>query len=455
LLRDKKYLGKICEAGNAALLSHCTDDNAEKNHIEIKIKQSDMVGWTDMLARLNTTNNNIYQSNIDCKGNDCVLSIFYKPLFLNGVSNYPYWLLHQAIAKKEYYFKKSKNGHGFDLKLGYSCNNNCRHCVIKPNLWKIERETPAKVKHSGEKGMVCGKDLSFDDVVNDIFRSHDFLQSTSVVLTGGEPTVRPDFIKILRWLYYNRPDMQVSLQTNGRMLSDIELVKKMRRYTRNFYAVVAIHGPEEVHNYIVNNRKDKGNPYLETVAAIHNLREIFKDSPSFGIRTEIVLSNYNYGCLFENIVEQHQKMGIKEIGISYPHLDGFDADYVSKVAPKMKDLIPLLKKINGYLKEHPDLSVAIEEIPLCIYAQFTNSLMIEDMSIRQDNVKVAYLEQITDDFYQLWLNSHKKTCNCCRCAFNDYCVGVWWENYHLNVEALIPILKKEDLSFERVKNHNS
>jgi molybdenum cofactor biosynthesis enzyme MoaA len=97
-------------------------------------------------------------------------------------------------------------------------------------VWALEREG-AELYHDPAFGLRCSRDLAFDEVVKQLMSAEVYSAGT-VTITGGEPTIREDFIDILMWLYYNRPDKAVAIQTNGRRLSDLNLVKSVRRFTR-------------------------------------------------------------------------------------------------------------------------------------------------------------------------------------------------------------------------------
>lgn len=178
-----------------------------------------------------------------------------------GIDEYSVNVVYRLLENDEYLYGFYGNGIKYDVKLGWSCNNNCKHCVVKPFLFEIQEREPENIVLDSGFGMWCKKDLSYDDIIELLQENSDV---SSVVITGGEPTIRKDLVDILSWIYFNKPHVSVAIQTNGRNLSNIDLVKKIRRFTRDIFFVVAIHGLEKTHNLIVNNRKDKGNPYRET-----------------------------------------------------------------------------------------------------------------------------------------------------------------------------------------------
>ena len=89
-----------------------------------------------------------------------------------------------------------------DLKTGFICNNNCYFCVQADNKLKENRD--------------------FADLKKDLIQLRK--SCDEVVLTGGEVTIRKDFLKIVKLckkLGYNI----IQIQTNGRMFSNLDFCK--------------------------------------------------------------------------------------------------------------------------------------------------------------------------------------------------------------------------------------
>ena len=84
----------------------------------------------------------------------------------------------------------------FDLKVGFSCNNKCVHCVI---------EDKAKYRDLYTQEI-------FDIIKNEV-------KDEDITLTGGEPTIRNDFLDILKFIK-NNTNSKIILQTNGRKFKD-------------------------------------------------------------------------------------------------------------------------------------------------------------------------------------------------------------------------------------------
>ncbi len=125
------------------------------------------------------------------------------------------------------------------LELTYSCNLRCAHCIVSA-------------------GKPLPQELSTGEW-KEVIDQADEMGVFQVALTGGEPTLRRDFVEIVR--YINR-SMDVSVATNG-LLKDplLEVVQEV------VYFQISLDGGEEFHD---KNRRVKGawRRALETAEAL-------------------------------------------------------------------------------------------------------------------------------------------------------------------------------------------
>lgn len=353
----------------------------------------------------------------------------------------------------------------FDIEVGYTCNNNCIHCVIKPNVMEMNRTQKVL-------------DLTTSEI-RGIFLLDDIRGAKTITLTGGEITIRPDFKEIINdlktVLEQHNENPIIFLQTNGRKLTDkIEFLKETGL---NFYYVIAFHSSNEVlHNKIVGNTKAGESPFLETLQAINKIKEVYKGLDGFG-RIEMVLSRYNIKDIAQS-VESFYEMGIKTIGISYPHLTGFDRIFnmkyvkdtgteyphfieeplgigetlANKIGFGYSELSPVLEQIHSLMKEHPDLSVYLEEVPLCVMRDGTGKMLEYLPNLwfmcHQPGEKTKAVtsdRQIMDNFVEEFIKEHEQPKECRFCALRKECLGVWKEVAHIyRGQGLIPITKEEN-----------
>lgn len=333
-------------------------------------------------------------------------------------------------------------GKTFDIKVGYTCNNHCLHCVIEPN----------KEKALSSKKKIDASFRSLIDTINE----KDVAEAESLVLTGGEITIRRDFIRILEYIYRKYPNKYVNIQTNGRELG--KYVEKIKSISDNINFTIAIHSmDEDIHNAIVNNKQKNSNPFKETMNSIDKIKEVygsFNDSH----RVELVLSNKNKNDLSKTI-ETLVNLGIYSIGISYPHLDGFYAfngvEKVKEIGFPYSDLKSQIPKIVKIANQNKNVALMFEEFPPCIwrdkdgvlYKNLPNNIMtLGSHTEESTSVKYPDQEDANLDFGQTWINMHKYTKNCQECILKEKkeCLGIWEESKAIwNGKGLIPIKKEE------------
>lgn len=313
------------------------------------------------------------------------------------------------------------SGKIYDLKVGYSCNNNCIHCVIRPNIMDIHRKGYSKI------------DSNYNEIIECI-NSKEFSEAETITITGGEPTLRREFMRIMKYIVAKYPNKKINLQTNGRLLS--KYLEELHSLSNNIGFVIALHSiDEKVHNLVVGNKNEKGNPFNETMDTLNKIKEIYGQFKNVA-RIEIVLSSINYKSIVETVKALHE-MDIDRIGISYPHLDGFygegGAEMVRDIGLSYEELKTVLPGLYNYSKENQDLIIEIEEVPICMFRDYSGNILapiknINAMVMGGGEVSVKFPErEVENDFRTIWLNIHKKSNKCGECVFNERCCGVWFE----------------------------
>ncbi|WP_459195602.1 radical SAM protein [Wukongibacter baidiensis] len=329
----------------------------------------------------------------------------------------------------------------YDLKVGYSCNNRCEHCVIEPNVWEIKRK-------NAELNTDTKIDCNYKELI-DCMNSTEFFEADSIVITGGEPTIRKEFMRLLKYIKRNYPEKKIILQTNGRKLKDF--ISEIRKNDMNIYFVIALHGFEETHNQITKIKS--GNPFKETWESIEEIKRAYGSFDNLG-RMEIVLSKKN---IFEvpDFVEFLYKNDIKDIGISYPHLDGYaniDFRLVKNIGFSYGELRKVIPKFYDLAIKYSDLILSFEEVPKCMWRDEDNNLykkmpknitslnhsLCEDVSVKYPH------KTIDSNFNERYRLMHSKVNVCRQCIYDSACLGTWEEAFEVfGGEGFIPVKEYE------------
>lgn len=289
-----------------------------------------------------------------------------------------------------------------DLKVGFSCNNNCIHCVISD-----------KTKE---------KDLSLEQIkelVNGYIEQYGEIQLT---LTGGEVTIRKDFIQLMDYVKEKKSEGKITfadMQTNARMLSHND--RAMAAAEAIDFFLVAIHSSiPAIHDTITG----ANGSFEQTKQAIINLK---KYAGSDRIATQTVINQMNIGHLpdvYKFIVED---LGLSECNITFPHPIGVCLS--DKIVPTYEYAQFFINESLDYCLKH-NIQPYIEAIPFCVWNPGMNrQYAIEFLKKRNiDVIGYGGEKDSTVDYASLFDEGHRKYDTCKKCPYFSVCEGVWKEH---------------------------
>lgn len=289
-----------------------------------------------------------------------------------------------------------------DLKVGFSCNNNCIHCVISD-----------KTKE---------RDLSLDQIKELIDKYILQYGEIQLTLTGGEVTIRKDFTQLLELIKKKKDEGKivfVDMQTNARMLADADRALAATEVIDFF--LIAIHSNiPEVHDSITGA---KGS-FEQTKQAIFNIK---KYAGTEKIATQTVINQKNIGHLpdiYRFIIDE---LGITECNITFPHPIGVCLS---------NKIVPTYEYAKKFINESLDYCLSknvrpyIEAIPFCVWNPGINRQYAIDFLNRRNIDVIGYggEKDGTVDYASLFDEGHRKYISCQKCPYFNMCEGVWKEH---------------------------
>lgn len=227
----------------------------------------------------------------------------------------------------------------YDLKVGYSCNNRCKHCVIAGNK--------ANIVAKGEK-----VDLSLNEIMELIDKNCNE-NVKRIVLTGGEITIRKDFEEIIQKC--KEKELIVSIQSNGRRFCDDKLVDVLTLLPDVSVAIALHSSKKEIHDKIT----DVEGSFEETCSGIRNLTR-----KAIPVCVKVVISQYNQRDLSDLTMLSHE-LGAESMNIAFPHGLGAAEWNFDSVIPRYRDLRDELASVCEISKKLA-IWVDFETIPCCI-----------------------------------------------------------------------------------------
>ena len=282
------------------------------------------------------------------------------------------------------------SGKRLDIKTGYTCNNNCRFCVQAESKYKGNRTTKEIKRDLEESRKRCD----------------------SIVLTGGEVTIRDDIFELVNYaksIGYT----EIQIQSNCRMCSDINFVKKLIKAGATQFSP-AIHGhKEEIHDYLT---RCPGS-FEQTLMAIKNLREL---KQLILANTVVVKPNYRY---LEEIARLLIRLKVDQFQFAFVHPMGNAWKNFDNIVPRISLVAPYIHK-GLQVGIDSGINVMAEAMPYCLmrgYEEYVSERFIPETEIKtgvtfDKRFSVTRIKEGKTKFPQ-----------CKKCRYDNICEGPWKE----------------------------
>jgi len=240
------------------------------------------------------------------------------------------------------------------------------------------------------------------------------LDKTYINITGGEPTLHPDFFAFLWFLRKETPHTEITLLTNGRKFSDRDFTVKFCKIAKQPFSVaIALHS---------NNKREfekitgiKGS-FDETIKGISNLFEFFKGE----IELRLVLHRLNINSVGNIIKFIKDKFKVyKNWHLTFIHyeIEGIACRNNRRISLRLADSARIIDKNYDLLS---DIKFRLYHFPLCI---------IEPYLRKYSMITLPMEERIY-------------TKKCRRCRLREKCVGLMKDYYEIYGDKELKTIKK-------------
>ncbi len=277
-----------------------------------------------------------------------------------------------------------------DLKVGFTCNNKCRFCV---------------------QGNKRDKHGDFDTTTLLARLEEGRRESDQIVFTGGEATIRKDFIDLVaraRSLGY----AAIQIQTNGRMFSDHSFCERTIEAGANNFSL-ALHGhTPELHDYLT---RAEGS-FRQTVKGIRNLKGL---DQYVGTNTVVTRSNYRN---LPEIAGLLVHLGVDQFQLAFVHALGTAGENFDSVVPRYTLAEPYVKAALAAGLRAKKI-VMTEAIPYCFMDGF-HDYIAEKIIPRTKIYDLQTLDDYTE--YRRTIGKQKGPA-CSGCRHDEACEGPWRE----------------------------
>lgn len=285
-----------------------------------------------------------------------------------------------------------------DIKLGYTCNNHCIHCVIADQRDRAQRI----------RGSVDRSGAEFRRELADAHRRG----MSDIVFTGGEPTIRRDLPQLMEQA--RALGFRLHVQSNARMLAYRPFAERLAAFDATW--VVALHGPDAaVHDRVT----EVAGSFEQTVAGIRNLTALGQR-----VVGKTVLSKVNYAHLPE-IVGRLAELGVGLANVAFPHALGSARSRFDEVVPRYRDVMPYVVRAIELHRER--LQLWFEAFPLCLMRGHEEFVAEYACAALKRPAIHKQLDMETRDWREARQEQKTKLPGCAACRHDAVCEGPWRE----------------------------
>lgn len=271
-----------------------------------------------------------------------------------------------------------------DLPIYNKCNNNCKMCSNPDSFWEMKRgfSLPYLLRridkfYKGEKVFLGNYRDTF-------------------YITGGEPTLSPHLVTVIKRIGYLFPNSRIVCLTNGRMFSYVDYVKGLLQLSAVSELAISIHGhKEEIHDKITGV---KGS-FSQTFTGLKNAFQFKKPAQLIEIRVVIHRLNYKFlNAITKFILEEFPL--VDRLVFIFFEIEGQAYKHLATLRLTYAQLFPYISKIYNLIHYFSD--VRFYHFPLCtMTANF-----FPYISRTLPDSEVAFLDK------------------CNECNVKEFCLGV-------------------------------
>lgn len=243
-----------------------------------------------------------------------------------------------------------------DIAVWNKCDNKCVMCT---NM------TSFALQHSGQyrlKAQIEKLERYLKGLGKIYLKNAD--NAGYVNLTGGEPTLHPEFFQLLAYFRRRLPGTPITLLSNGRRFADRRFAARFAAAARPpFGAAIALHGPDaRTHDAVAGVR----GAFAQTVKGLHNLLEL---APSLNLEVRIILTKKNAAALprtLKFLLREFPDTARYSVTVIHYEIEGMSETNHKSVGLRFSVSSRVLGRALPLIRRFTDLR--LYHFPLCVVA---------------------------------------------------------------------------------------
>lgn len=297
------------------------------------------------------------------------------------------------------------------LALGYACNERCRCC---PLVHKNDRE----------------KFISFDRLLQEADQMVSY-GVTDVTLSGGEPTLHPDIIQLVKHFHDNK--IGVHILSNGERFSDIAFADEFLKLCMEGRLTVTT----TFHSWNAIEHEYQNGSQGSFLRSLNGLKYLDRNGLQVSIKHCITKNNYQYLTTYLRFVLESfssqaeiQFWGIDLYGMEREQAQENFVDF-QLIRPYIQEAVDIFEASGRARRQ----ALNINNLPLCMcdcyYWRYFTSPEKDFYVAHNENGSI------------LEANSGPASIRCKECLFRHACMGAYFSNFELLGDDIVSVPKME------------
>jgi hypothetical protein len=290
--------------------------------------------------------------------------------------------------------------------FGYACNQKCICCPC-------------------EKDQRLKKVIEIKELQKEIDRMVE-IGVTDVTVSGGEPTVYPNFFEVITYLV--NKDLNIHILSNSEKFANIEFAKKFVETTRgkNVTVTTTFHSYKELEHEKQNGSKGSFNRSLNGLK--------FLDENNIQVSLKQCITSYNYKDL-KNFIKFLTDNFSARAEIQFWGIDlcGMDEKSARKYFVEFKEIKPYIEEALDYFESintNRNQLLTLNNLPLCM----CDCYYWNYFTLPSNRYYIDYKDQEEHSFSQ---NFGLPFIACKSCNFAKYCKGTYLSVYDMFGNSVI------------------
>lgn len=242
-----------------------------------------------------------------------------------------------------------------DIPVWHKCDNRCVMCTNGP---EFARQDPLQY---GLRCQVGKLERYLSGRYGEVYlKNPDKLFFVS--LTGGEPTLHPDFVKLLSYFRRRLPGTRITLLTNGRRLGDPAFARKVMSAAAPPFALgVPVHGPDaRTHDAVAG----VGGAFRQTMAGLRNFMALRRGQE---LELRVVLHRLNIkklGPLLKTLLREFPDTAGYRVVLIHYEIEGMSSANNKKLSLRLSESAAALARLRPLLARFAE--ARLYHFPKCV-----------------------------------------------------------------------------------------